>query len=98
MVFVMHKKSPQASSQSLSTYLVDDGLVAKDAMQKALVKTAQQNVSLTSYLVRAGIVSSEQILACCIKYFDLPHHDLSYYDEKYLQDPLINPELLHRHR
>lgn len=82
----------------LAAYLVRDGLL-NSTLANTAIKTAQaQEISLTSYLVKCDILSSQTIFDYCAKKFGLPIFDLKTYDAALLCNPIIKPELIWRHR
>src|SRR5262249_35818854 len=75
----------------LASYLIQDGLLAAELLPELLAKCAQQKIALITHLVRENIVASENILACCAKYFSLPILDLS---DDILQENLLPREFM----
>lgn len=99
MGFVMLNKTlSHESRHGLSMYLVRDGLLTLETLKIAMEAATQQGISLTLYLVRMNIVSSHEILSCCAKHLALPIFDLANYDDAWLQDTIIKPELIYRYR
>jgi len=88
----------QVELTGLATYLVRDGLISKSVALDAKYAANQQGISLTSYLVKHNILSSEAILTCCTRYFELPLFDLKNYDPSLLKNPVIHSELIYRYR
>jgi len=88
----------QAKINGLAIYLVRDGLLDTMTAENATQAANQQGVSLTNYLVKANILSSQKILTCCAKYFALPFFDLKNYDTSILNHPIIHSELIYRYR
>ncbi len=82
----------------LAMYLVRDGLLNTNEATDAMHTAAQQGMSLTSYLFKHNILSSEAILTCCTKYFELPLYDLKKYDRTILKNPVIHADLIYRYR
>lgn len=81
----------------LAACLVRDGLLDNSAALTAIDAAARASQPLTFYLVNSGLAASEAILACCLKYFDLPSFDLRNYDMAWLRDSPVSAEFLHRY-
>lgn len=86
------------SLTGLAMYLLQDSLLAEDMLHTALSEAEKQQLPLSCYLVRNKLLSSEKILACCKKHFELPSYDLANYDLSCLEQTLIQPEFIHRYR
>jgi len=82
----------------VAKYLIQDGLITQESLQPILSTSLQEKCSLVSYLVRNNILSSQEILNCCVKYFALPVFDLINFNPNAAHDDLINIELMLRHR
>jgi len=78
--------------------LQQDGLLDAAAIPALLKSAALQKRSLITYLVRANILSSESILACCAKHFALPIYDMDLFDIAHLQTDRISIELMVKYR
>src|SRR5438552_13447286 len=104
MDYAMHSpttlKDDIASNKlhGLAMYLVRDRLLDAITAEQAAQAANQQGMSLTNYLVKSKILSSQTILDCCTKYFELPFFDLKNYDTSILNQPTINAELILRYR
>lgn len=94
--FVMFEKG--LSSSCLIKYLVEDGLLDPDLAQTTLKEIEERKIALTHYLSKNNILSSQTILQCCIKHFDLPVFDLKNYRLEWLQESLVKPDLMYKHR
>lgn len=81
-----------------ATCILRDGLLDIQTIQKNMDIAIQQGISLISQLVRSNTLSSQKILACCVKYFALPVFDLKNYDISELNKSLIKIELIYRYR
>lgn len=88
----------QLELTGLAAYLVRDDLLDAATARAAIHAAAQQTTSLTSYLVKSAILSSQTILDYCVKHFGLPVFDLQNYDTTQLDNPAISPELIYRYR
>lgn len=82
----------------IAIYLIRDGLLDNTTATDAIQAAQQQNLPLIHYLVKAKILSSQTILNCCVKHFELPFFDLKNYDVTILNHALIHAELIHRYR
>jgi len=82
----------------LSVYLLRDKLLTHDTMQKAIDGALQKNMTLNQYLVSEQILTSSDILNCCIHYFNLPIFNLENFDDENLKNTLIHPDLIQRYR
>lgn len=80
---------------SLATFLVQEGLLAPESIQAIIAASAQLKYSLITYLVKNKILTSQEILSCCAKYFNLPVFDLADY---HIQDNLLSIDLMLRYR
>ncbi len=81
----------------LAMYLVRDGWLDANTAAHATQTAQQQGVSFTHYLVKTNTLSSQIILHCCEKYFELPFFDLKNYDMATLHESLIPSELIDRY-
>lgn len=82
----------------LSVYLLRDKLLTQEVAQAAIEAALENNISLTQSLVREKILSSAEILACCINHFHFPFFNLENYDYELLKNPLIHADLIQRYR
>lgn len=85
----------------LAGILIQDGLLAAESIQSVIHASTQQKCSLITYLVKNKILTGQEILDCCRKYFALPVFDLTNHDFSNLQDTqnnLINTDLILRYR
>jgi type IV pilus assembly protein PilB len=98
MDYAMHDTANDFRLSGLAVYLVYEGLMDADTASEALAISAQRNISLTSHLVRSGILGSDRILACCVKHFGLPVLELKHYEAVYSHENMISPELIYRYR
>lgn len=104
MGIVMLKKKVSETFSSIqingvAVYLLQDKLLDTETLQKSILDSEQKNMLLTHYLVHHAILSSEKILDCCAKHFELPIYDLANYNLSYLQDnAVLQPELMCRYR
>lgn len=87
-----------AALPGLAAYLVRDGLLTFASATQAWREALKQEMSFTHYLAKEKLLSSECILACCVKHFALPHFELKNNATDFPRDILIAPELIHRHR
>ncbi|MCW5582627.1 MAG: Flp pilus assembly complex ATPase component TadA, partial [Gammaproteobacteria bacterium] len=87
-----------ANLTGLAACIVRDSLLDIQTAQTSINIAAQQGIPLACYLVRSNTLSSQQLLTCCAKHFDLPIFDLKNYDLTWLNESPINDELIHRHR
>ncbi|MBV9576662.1 MAG: Flp pilus assembly complex ATPase component TadA [Gammaproteobacteria bacterium] len=71
---------------TLGEYLIQDGLLDAITVKVANRKAILQNIPFIQYLVKSHLLSSQAILACCVKHFDLPVFDLKNYDDNFLQN------------
>lgn len=96
----MHNISPPDISHTLAGlahYLVQDELLDIKSTQIAVQHAAEQGISLTYYLVKLGLLSSQAILTCCANHFDLPIDDLREYDITRLHESAFKA-LFYRYR
>lgn len=82
----------------LAVYLAKDNLLSTAQLAQAQLTAKQVNLPLVSYLVQQTLLSSEAILACAAKHFALPIFDFIQFDDTYLRNPVIAPELICRYR
>lgn len=82
----------------LAAYLFRDGLLTMSTAKSVGEAAQQQEMSLTNYLVKSNILSSQSIFECCVRHFKLPIFDLKNYDVMLLREPIIKPELIWRYR
>lgn len=82
----------------LINHLYRDDLIDIATAKKAMHSVQKQGTSLTQYLVKSQILSSEAILACCMKHFGLPVFDLKQYDVTWLQTSPIKIEFICHYR
>ncbi len=79
----------------IANYLIQDGLLKREALPALLQAANQRNIPLITHLVRTQTLTSQIILNCCKKNFTLTHHDLTHYQ---LQEDLLPPEFILRYR
>lgn len=82
----------------IAAYLLRDELLDAESTSKAIDAAIQQKISLITYLVRSNILSGQNILSCCVKYFALSVFDLTNFNLTVLQDSIIHPDLMLKHR
>src|SRR5574337_260990 len=82
----------------ITAYLLRDELLDPESTSKAIDAATQQKISLITYLVRSNILSGQNILSCCVKHFALPVFDLINFNLTVLQDSIIHPDLMLKHR
>ena len=90
--------NPKTELSKLAAYFLRDGLVNAETAEQISVAIQHQTISLTNYLVKSKILTSQTILEYCVKQFRLPVFDLKKYDITHLCDIKINPELIYRYR
>jgi type IV pilus assembly protein PilB len=93
------ENTPQGDDLTgLAGYLFRDELLSAETARAAIDAAGQQGMPLTRYLVKSGILTSETLLACCVKNFGLPVFEANHIDFACLQDPILKPELIYRYR
>lgn len=95
----MHNHSTYTNktpSAGLGIYLLAEGLLKESVLQTAIAEADKQACCLTQYLVQEHILSSEQILSCCAKYFAIPIFDKMQFDATIFADTALKPELMIR--
>lgn len=83
------------NTDGLAKFLVKEGLLAAESIQTFITASTQLKFPLITYLVKNNILSSQKILDCCAKYFNLPVFDLADYNS---QLNLLSTELILRYR
>jgi len=81
----------------LANLLYQEGYLDKSSMGEAVYQAERAGLVLTTYLVRKKLITSSNILSCCIKYFNLPVFDLHYYNTCFLRDTSLTLEMMHRY-
>ena len=82
----------------LLRYLLHDGLLSAEIVKAVSETIKQQDIALTHHLVKSKILSSEAILACCKRHFNLPFFDLKNYNDTHLKQASFKLELIYRYR
>ncbi|SRR5579883_84501 len=82
----------------LLDHLVRDALLTPADAKTAAQATQQQGISLTHYLVKSQLLSSETLFDYCTKHFKLPVFEGKNYNATWLQDPIMKPELICHYR
>ena len=86
------------SLNGLASHLFRDGMVNAENIQTAVHQAREQGLTLTSYLVRFNILSSQTILDYCAKQFGLPIFDLKNDERIWTENLILKPELIYRYR
>ena len=78
-------------------YLLQDGLLDIKIAKEVAQKIREKDIPLTKYLVESGVLSSQMILSCCVKYFKLPIFDIKNYNHPWQPHPILHADLVHRY-
>lgn len=84
--------------QTLTHYLISDGLIDLTVAKNAASEAIKKNMSLITYLVKEQIVSSDAVFACCHRNVSLPVYDEKKYAMTDLQHPAVKYDLMARYR
>lgn len=82
----------------LGEYILKAGLLNPDILEQAILKATNQQVGLSTYLVKQRLISNEALLACCRELSGLPVIKSKQISTTLLQHSPISTELQYRYR
>ncbi|WP_281066852.1 type IV-A pilus assembly ATPase PilB [methane-oxidizing endosymbiont of Gigantopelta aegis] len=93
----MSTSANELQFSGLARCLVSEGLLTKEAAQQALAASAEQKISLISYLVNHDKIDSRIIASIASQEFGVPFFDLDAIDISALPTKLLDEKLIRQH-
>lgn len=81
----------------LARRLVQDGILAADAAQRAAEEARKERVPFVSHLVRSGAAASREIACSASEEFGVPLFDLAAFDPEAVPKDLVSEKLIRAH-
>ena len=94
---IHHQKNQEIELVGLAEILHAEQLLEKNVIHNAYQQAKKQGIAFITYLVKSKLLSSETLLNCCVKHFNLPVFDLKNYDLLWLNHATVNAELVCRY-